>query len=98
MVFRFANGEKATRMDEQMTLSTSLTPPSPIDILRVDTAVSRYPVHRLASNGSVSINIRRKDAKGATTLLWEVDYSNKHGQPGPLAYKLDTHVINRKDR
>ena len=68
----------------------------PVDILRIDTAVSRYPIHRLASKGNVSINIRRKDAKGATTLLWEVDYSNKYGQPGPLAYKLDTHVINRK--
>jgi hypothetical protein len=28
-------------------------------------------------------------------MRWEVDYSKKHGQPGPLGYKLDTLIINR---
>jgi len=83
-------------LNQNLVSQTVLSETVPIDILRIDTAVSRYPIHRLSSKGNVSINIRHKDAKGATTLLWEVDYSNKHGQPGPLAYKLDTHVINRK--
>ena len=26
---------------------------------------------------------------------WEVTYNTKHGQPGPLAYKVDTLIINR---
>jgi len=83
-------------MNQHVAVPTSPTEPAPVDILRIDTAVSRYPIHRLASKGNVNINIRRKDPRGTTTLLWEVDYSNKYGQPGPLAYKLDTHVINRK--
>lgn len=67
-----------------------------IDIIRIETAMSRYPIHRMANKGTVSIDIRRKDANGATALLWSVDYGNRHGQPGPLAYKLDTLVINRR--
>lgn len=66
------------------------------DIIRIETALSRYPIHRLANKGTVSIDIRKKDDKGATTMFWTVDYGNRHGQPGPLAYKLDTLVINRK--
>jgi len=69
---------------------------APLDILRVDTALSRYPIHQLAKKGTISINIRKQDEKGATTLLWEVTYNSKYGQPGPLAYKLDTLIINRR--
>ena len=82
-------------MNQNLALDIGLEQTAPIDILRIDTSVSRYPIHRLAVKGNVSINIRRKDTKGAN-FVWEVDYSNKYGQPGPLAYKLDTHVINRK--
>lgn len=69
---------------------------TPLDILRIETALSRYPIHRLANKGTISIDIRKKDEKGATSLLWEVTYNSKYGQPGPLAYKLDTWVINRR--
>jgi len=71
---------------------TELSPPSPI---RVETALSRYPVHRLARRGSIEISIRDGDSDGIE-MRWEVDYSSKHGQPGPLAYKLDTLIINRR--
>ena len=67
-----------------------------MDVIRIETALSRYPIHRLANKGIINIDIRRKDAKGVTTMSWSVDYGNRHGQPGPLAYKLDTLVINRK--
>ncbi len=67
-----------------------------LDILRVETALSRYPIHRLASKGTINISIKKQDDKGATSLIWEVTYNSKYGQPGPLAYKLDTLVINRK--
>ena len=82
------------------TIALSPTPQttseSELDVIRQETALSRYPLHRLANKGNVSINIRKQDDKGATTLRWEVDYSHKHGQPGPLAYKLDSLVINRR--
>ena len=29
-------------------------------------------------------------------MQWEVSYNSRYGQPGPLAYKLDTLVINRR--
>jgi hypothetical protein len=69
-----------------------LMPSTPI---RVETALSRYPVHRLARRGSIEISIREGDGDGIE-MRWEVDYSKKHGQPGPLAYKLDTLIINRR--
>ncbi len=67
-----------------------------INILRSETALSRFPIHRLANRGIVNIEIRRKDAQGSVTFLWEVSHNSRYGQPGPLAYKLDTLVINRR--
>jgi hypothetical protein len=72
---------------------TQLSPPNPI---RVETALSRYPVHRLAKHGDIVINIKEKDEHGELSIKWEVDYGKNHGQPGPLAYKLDTLIINRR--
>ena len=67
-----------------------------LDVIRNETALSRYPLHRLSNKGIISINIRKQDEKGATSLLWEVTYNSKYGQPGPLAYRLDTRIVNRK--
>lgn len=74
-------------------------PPSevvPLNPIRVETALSRYPVHRLARKGNIDIDIREVTPNGEFSTKWEVDYSKKHGQPGPLAYKLDTLIINRR--
>src|SRR5512135_1034209 len=68
---------------------------APLDVIRVETALSRFPMHRLAKTGAVEIVIREQNATG-DLLRWEVSYNSKFGQPGPLAYKLDTLVINRK--
>lgn len=79
-------------------MESDKTPPAeiiPLSTIRVETALSRYPVHRLARRGSIDINITENGKPGVQTR-WEVDYSKKHGQPGPLAYKLDTMIINRK--
>jgi hypothetical protein len=73
--------------------STVLTPLNPI---RIETALSRYPVHRLAKHGEIAIDIREKDETGEVFIKWEVNYIDKFKQPGPLAYKLDTLVINRR--
>ena len=61
----------------------------------METALSRYPVHRLARKGSIDISLHEGNRNGEA-MTWEVDYSKKHGQPGPLAYKLDTLIINRR--
>ena len=68
-------------------------PPNPI---RVETALSRYPVHRLAKHGEIAIDIRERTQEGETSVKWEVTHNSKYGQPGPLAYKLDTLIVNRR--
>ena len=65
---------------------------TPLSIIRTETALSRFPIHRLSKKGDVQIEIRNQ----AAALLWEVTYNSKYGQPGPLAYKLDTLVINKR--
>jgi hypothetical protein len=68
----------------------------PKDLIRVETALSRFPIHRLAKQGNVSIEIKEAKPGGELRTRWEVSYTSKYGQPGPLAYKVDTLVINRK--
>ena len=33
---------------------------------------------------------------GEADFKWEVSYTAKYGQPGPLAYKIDTLIVNRR--
>src|SRR3954454_6925131 len=68
----------------------------PLNAIRVETALSRYPVHRLAKQGTVDIEIREQSEHGELLIRWEVDSSRKYGQPGPLAYKVDTLIVNRR--
>lgn len=70
--------------------------PVPQSIIRVETALSRYPVHRLARQGSTSIEIREQSDDGETIIKWEVSPNSRYGQPGPLAYKIDTLIVNRR--
>ena len=65
---------------------------NPLTIIRTETALSRFPVHRLAKKGIVQIEIKNQ----SSALYWEVTYNSKYGQPGPLAYRLDTLIINRR--
>jgi hypothetical protein len=58
------------------------------------TALSRYPVHRLARKGDIRIEVCEGNRE--TALHWEVSHNSEYGQPGPLAYKLDTLIINRR--
>lgn len=67
----------------------------PLNVIRVETALSRFPVHRLAKQGLASIEIREQSPDGETLVQWEVSHNSRFGQPGPLAYKLDTLVVNR---
>jgi hypothetical protein len=62
-----------------------------IEAIRVETALSRFPVHAL-SYGEVKINLQNM----GTATKWEVNYNSGFGQPGQLAYKIDTLIVNRR--
>ena len=85
-----------------MSLKTKLQPTTTqqesesIDIIRTETALSRYPIHRISNRGTIDIDIIQRDEKGAIVFRWSVSHSSRYGQPGPLAYKLDTLIINRR--
>lgn len=68
----------------------------PLNPIRVETAFSRYPVHRLAKKGDVQIEIEERDEAGELHASWDVSYNSRFGQPGQLAYKVDTIVVNRR--
>ena len=68
----------------------------PLSILRTETVLSRFPIHNLTKRGPVTIHLHRTNAQGALDYHWEVSYNARYGQPGPLAYKLDTLVINQR--
>jgi hypothetical protein len=68
---------------------------SPLDVIRVETVLSKFPLHRLAKAGVVEIVIREQNAEG-DFLRWKVSHNSEYGQPGPLAYKLDTLIVNRR--
>ena len=68
----------------------------PLNRIRVETALSRFPIHRLAKRGNISIDLQRLSESGEADFKWEVTYNVKHGQPGPLAYKVDTLIVNRR--
>jgi hypothetical protein len=76
--------------------TTNPTELAPLNVIRVETAISRYPVHRLAKQGTVPIQIHEKSLDGKVLIQWDVSYSSRFGQPGPLAYKLDTLLVNRR--
>lgn len=69
---------------------------APLNVIRVETALSRYPVHRLAKQGTTTIEIREQSPDGEMLVRWEVSHNSRYGQPGPLAYKLDTLIVNRR--
>ena len=68
----------------------------PLTIIRTETVISKLPIHHLVKHGDVDISIVKKDRRGDLKLKWEVTYAKRYGRPGPLAYKLDTLVINRR--
>ena len=68
----------------------------PLNTIRVETVLSRFPVHRISKRGNISIEIDERDHEGVVKTRWDVSYNSKHGQPGALAYKVDTLIVNRR--
>jgi hypothetical protein len=69
---------------------------APLNIIRIETVLSKLPIHNLAKKGTVDIHITRKNGHGEIDLEWQVLPNRVHGEPRQLAYKLDTLVINRR--
>src|SRR3954470_6594911 len=69
---------------------------APFNVIRVETALSRFPVHRLAKQGTIGIEIRQRSEAGDVLIQWKVSHNSEYGQPGPLAYKVDTLIVNRR--
>jgi hypothetical protein len=67
----------------------------PLSILRTETVLSRFPIHHLTQGRVVTIHLTQTNAQGTLELRWDVSYNARYGPPGPLAYKLDTIVINQ---
>ena len=85
-------------MEGTVNSELSLQPKPPTmapNKIRVETALSRFPIHSLARKGTVAIDLQRLNESGVADYKWEVTYNSKYGQGGPLAYKVDTLVINR---
>jgi hypothetical protein len=69
---------------------------TPQNTIRLETAFSRFPVHKLARRGNINIEIMDTTPTGEIKTKWELTYPKKAGQPRPLAYKVDTLVVNRR--
>ena len=68
----------------------------PIVRTGVESELSKYPVHNLSRRDGINIEIQETNEQGEITVKWEVSYNNRYGRPGPLAYKVDTKVLNRR--
>jgi len=80
-------------IEEAPAAGTALVP---LNRIRVETALSRFPIHRLAKKDTITIDLQQTAENGEADFKWEVTYNQKHGQPGPLAYKIDTLIVNRR--
>src|SRR5580698_9545422 len=79
-----------------MATPSPTTDLAPLNRIRVETGLSRFPVHCLAKKGTVSIDLQHSADGEKAAFRWKVSYNSEFGQPGPLAYKVDTLVVNRR--
>jgi len=64
--------------------------------IRTETVLSQYPIHRLSKGSEpLEVCITTSNERGKVSTVWEVTANRKYGEPGILAYKLDTLFINR---
>lgn len=79
-----------------LSISITASEAASLDIIRTETVLSRLPVHNLAKQGRVNIQITKTTSSGEVELKWEVSYSDRYGQARQLAYKLDTIIVNQR--
>ena len=68
----------------------------PLNLIRTDTVLARFPIHNLAKKGEMHSHITVTNAQGQVDCSWQVFPNPAFGAPRQLAYKLDTLVINKK--
>jgi hypothetical protein len=73
-----------------------VSPPPPLNVIRTEHVLSRFPAHNLSKKGKIDIEIVKRNAQGEIEIRWEVTYNDRYGQARQMAYKLDTLVINRR--
>jgi len=61
-------------------------------VIRVETALSRYPIHRLAKQGRIAIELREATEEGETTLWWEVSHNARCELPSAKADGFQEHA------
>ena len=62
--------------------STALVP---LNLIRTDTVLARFPIHNLAKKGEVHIHITIKNAQGQVDCSWQVSPNPAFGAPRQLA-------------
>lgn len=68
----------------------------PLEVIRTENVISKFPVHNLAKTGRMNIKLSRKRADGDVEFQWEVSYNEKYGEAKQLAYQIDTLIISRR--
>lgn len=66
------------------------------EVIRVESVLSKLPMHCLAKREAEPIHFQRNLPGGKVDLYWDVSPSMKYGMPGILAYQIDTLVINKR--
>src|SRR6266540_3562723 len=69
---------------------------TPLNVIRTESVLSRFPVHNLSKKGRIEIQVLHRNTQGDVDIKWEVSYNDRYGQARQLAYKVDTIVINRR--
>ncbi len=68
----------------------------PLEVIRTENVISKFPVHNLAKAGRVNIKLTRKRHDGEVEFHWEVTYNEKYGEAKQLAYQIDTLIIAKR--
>lgn len=68
----------------------------PLEVIRTENVISKFPVHNLAKTGRVNIKLTRKRHDGEVEFHWEVTYNEKYGEAKQLAYQIDTLIIAKR--
>jgi hypothetical protein len=68
----------------------------PLEVIRTENVISKFPVHNLAKTGRVNIRLTRKRKDGEVEFHWEVTYNEKFGEAKQLAYQIDTLIIAKR--
>ena len=69
---------------------------APINPIRTETVLSRFPIHQLSKTSRTNIRIlHRQPNGGRISLRWEVSYNDHYGPPRQLAFKLDKLIVDR---